>query len=494
MNQLSNLSRTQKIEILELLEEKEKRKLIGSYFEFFKAAWHVLEPNTKLVCAPYIKYLCDRLQYHVEYLIEHKKPAVDVLIINLPPGLTKSSLTTKFLNPWAWLKDPSLRLMNSSYNGKLSYSQCVKSRDVIQSPWYQNLFGQIFLMKIDQNQKSEFANNKTGLRMATSTGGVGTGFHFEIWGEDDPLNPKGATSKAKLEGAEELTFQTIPSRLPSGLHMITMQRLHMSDPTGLMLKKKGSNRTIEHICLPAQLSSKVSPPELERLYVDGLLDPIRLPLSKLKDFKDVLGSYAFAGQYEQHPVPKGGGKVKEAWFEYCHEREVPRVVWDLWVDGAYTKSTANDPSGLVIAGFNARYKKVYIKHARADFLEMPEMLKLISEYSELHELRGRSRVRFEPKASGKSFRQMVNASVKRLSAVEINSHLVSEGKEARLQTASPKIESGKVVLVKGNWNDAFVSEICNFPNADHDEFVDLIGYICDHYFDSGDGVEIEVEN
>jgi predicted phage terminase large subunit-like protein len=491
---MDNLSRDQTIELLEILEEKEKRKYIGSYFEFFKAAWHVLEPTKKLIAPPFIKYLCDRLQHHVEYLIENGHPEVDVLIINLPPGQSKSSICTKFLNAWVWAIAPHFRIMNSSYNSRLSYNHCVKSRDIISSSWYQNLYGKVFKLKSDQNQKSEFGNDKAGVRMATSLSGGGTGFHFDLWIDDDPLNPKQAASKVKIESAIDYIDETVPSRIPDGLHVIVMQRLHMSDPTGHILKKRGIDSTVEHICLPAELSNRVHPPELSELYQNGYLDEKRLGLNQINKFKNKLGSYGYAGQYDQYPTPKGGGKVKEDWFEYCHEREVPKIVWDLWVDGAYTKSTANDPSGLVIAGFNKRYKKVYIKHARADFLEMPEMLKLISEYAELHELRGRSRVRFEPKASGKSFRQMVNASVKRLSAVEISSHLVQEGKEARLQTASPKLEAGKVVLVKGNWNDAFVSEICNFPNADHDEFVDLIGYICDYYFDSGDEMEIEVEN
>jgi predicted phage terminase large subunit-like protein len=60
--------------------------------------------------------------------------------------------------------------------------------------------------------------------------------------------------------------------------------------------------------------------------------------------------------------------------------------------------------------------------------------------------------------------------------------LVQEGKEARIQSAAPKIEAGRVYLVRGAWNDVFVSQLTGFPKAAHDEAVDLIGYATEKYF------------
>lgn len=43
------------------------------------------------------------------------------------------------------------------------------------------------------------------------------------------------------------------------------------------------------------------------------------------------------------------------------------------------------------------------------------------------------------------------------------------------------VESGHVYLVEGDWNDAFIDEVCGFPAKPHDEFVDLLCYAIDYH-------------
>lgn len=61
------------------------------------------------------------------------------------------------------------------------------------------------------------------------------------------------------------------------------------------------------ICLPAELSDMVSPPELAKKYIDGYLDPKRLNKRVLLQKLNDLGNYGYAGQYEQRPIPLSGG-------------------------------------------------------------------------------------------------------------------------------------------------------------------------------------------
>jgi predicted phage terminase large subunit-like protein len=55
-----------------------------------------------------------------------------------------------------------------------------------------------------------------------------------------------------------------------------------------------------------------------------------------------------------------------------------------------------------------------------------------------------------------------------------------ESKEVRLNAASPIIEAGRVFLARGTWNEEFISEVCGFPTAPHDEYVDVLGYAIDY--------------
>lgn len=477
------MTRAEQLELVELMEEQRKRQCEESYYQFFLDAWKVLEPEAELKTAPYIKYLCDRMQYHIEILIDKDRELeCDILIMNVPPSMSKSSIVTKFLNPWIWIRAPWLKMFNSSHGTTLSNSLAVKSRDIMLSTWYQKHWGDKFKLKGDQNTKSQYFNTKTGERMAFSPDKIATGFHCHLWVDDDPMNPKETASATKLESAITYNDEVIPSRLlERSMRMIVMQRLHVDDPSGHELRK--TEKRIEHICLPARYSKEtVKPAEAKELYVDGLLHPGRLPESKLKKLEEDLGSYGFAGQYDQEPVPKGGGKIKKEWFEYCDIKEVPeRLIWDLWVDGAYTKKTENDPTGLMIAGYYEPTKTLYVKHAHCARMEMPEFIKFLEEYCDLHQLDNRSRVYFEPKASGKSMKQTAKDATD-LNAVEIKSPLVQDGKEARCQMASPKIEAGRVVFVTGTWNKVIEDHLTLYPKFKHDEFIDLMGYACEKYF------------
>jgi phage terminase large subunit-like protein len=69
-----------------------------------------------------------------------------------------------------------------------------------------------------------------------------------------------------------------------------------------------------------------------------------------------------------------------------------------------------------------------------------------------------------------------------LAAVDINGYLVREGKESRAQVAAKYIESGRVKLIKGSWNEAYIDQMTKFPNSKHDEFIDLSGYSCEYHF------------
>jgi predicted phage terminase large subunit-like protein len=99
----------------------------------------------------------------------------------------------------------------------------------------------------------------------------------------------------------------------------------------------------------------------------------------------------------------------------------------------------------------------------------------------IHGLDHHSVCRIEPKASGKTLKQLLNKQTK-IACVEINSYLVSEGKEARLQIIANYMQSGKVKFLRGAWNQKVETQLKGFPKVKHDEYVDLLGYACEHYF------------
>lgn len=457
------------------------------FYEFFIEFWDIINQDNELELNWHIEFLCDELQKVIERAIR-KEPKESDIIINIPPGLSKSTIVSQMLGAWTWLHAPHFVIITSTHSNELSVDQSIKSKDIFKSERYHKYFQPRFYAKygkylhLTKDNEKDWRNNFGGVRFFTSVGGaiIGKHAHLILW--DDLIDVEKANSDVVRAKANRHVSKVLPTRKKDKEVTPTigiMQRLHEEDATGYMLKL---NPQIRNIKLPATDQGDIQPPELRAYYQDGLLDANRLTRSILKEQETLLGQYDYAGQYDQEPTPKGGGKVKYEWFEYCEDADVPKdVTWDLWVDGAYTKNTKNDPTGLSIKGYSKRTKKLYVKHAKSDFLEMPDLLKEVPRYCDLHGVSHRSRVYIEPKASGHSLEQMLKE-VTELNAILIKGSLVSDGKDARLSVLSPKVESSRVVLVRGNWTDKFTAQICSYPVATHDEYVDLLGYACDEYF------------
>ena len=453
------------------------------YYEFYKCFWF-LYSSEKLILSKHIEYCCKELQLIGQHIINRTKPEYDWYIFNLPPGGSKSSMISVIWGCWLLANDLSIFIINSSYSGELSEGFVRKSKQILNSDTFISLFGKIEFTK---ETGGHYETKKNGGVYATSTGGTTTGVHGNVDINDDPLSVSDSYSNAKRNTAIIHTFQTLPTRVRDKEitpHIIVMQRLHEDDPTGNLLKK---NLRIKHICLPAELSENTTK-GLEYLYTDNLLDPIRFSKEILNKKREELGSYGYSGQFEQRPAPKGGEKIKGEWFLKINIKELKPIVWDMWIDSAYTNRTANDPTGIMICGFFD--SKLYIKLFRCGYWEMPELLKIVSELAIENGLTAKSLVYIEPKASGMSLRQLLKNQL-HLNPVDIFGHLVSEGKEARCQTASPKIQSGRVFLCEGtgNWHNDFISQLEGYPNVKHDEAIDLIGYAVDKYFLTGNKIQ-----
>ena len=145
-----------------------------SFYRFLQEFWHVVIPEDP-VWNWHIKYICDELQY-LNSFVERREPKPYDLVINIPPGTTKSTIVTQMYNAWVWTRDPSQRFIATSYAHALALSQAIKTRDIVTSDKYKLLFPE-FSLKKDQSGKGDFVNNAGGQRFTTSTGGTVTGMH-----------------------------------------------------------------------------------------------------------------------------------------------------------------------------------------------------------------------------------------------------------------------------------------------------------------------------
>jgi predicted phage terminase large subunit-like protein len=274
-----------------------------SFYDFFKEFWSLIAAET-LVSNWHIPYICEELQTISERVFAGKPKEHDT-IINCPPGSTKSSIISIAWHPWMWTRMPSLRFISGSYAERLALDLSRKSRDIVLSDKYRELFPGIDLID-DQNTKGYFVNSKGGMRYAVGVGGSVIGMHAHIIAIDDPIDPQGVLSDLILADANTWTNETLAYRKVDKIltpTVIIQQRLHQDDPSGHWLEE---GYKVNHICLPADTTWEVKPESLKRFYKDGLFDPVRMPVSVLEEARKKLGEVGYAGQFGQAPVPRGG--------------------------------------------------------------------------------------------------------------------------------------------------------------------------------------------
>jgi predicted phage terminase large subunit-like protein len=102
----------------------------------------------------------------------------------------------------------------------------------------------------------------------------------------------------------------------------------------------------------------------------------------------------------------------------------------------------------------------------------------------------KSVVTIEPKGSGK----VVVSLLKKLTDLNVVEYQYPKAakvninikKEERAEAIVPMVETGRVVLVEGAWNEKFLNQVTTFPLAKHDEAIDclVMGCLRAHYVDS----------
>lgn len=446
----------------QLNPNKAKAELCRRSFHYFvKTFWDVIIPEP-MIDNWHIEYLCNELQHTAQRVIDRKAREYD-LIINIPPGTSKSTLVTVMLPVWCWTKDPSIRTLSASYSASLSTDHSVKSRDIIKSDKFRTMFPDIEI-KSDQDNKTHYKNTKGGERYATSVTGTVTGFHAHLIVVDDPLNPKEASSEVERENANSFMDTTLSTRKVSKSvtpTILVMQRLHQKDCTGNWLEKKG--KEIKHICLPGEVSPDIKPPELRERYIDGLLDTERLSRKDLDNLKLDLGSYGYAGQIMQTPSPLDGG-IWQKWLIPVHRSEIPELTahgsdWDL----AYTEKETNSASAYVTAGKHEN--KMYITDLGFGWMEFPKLMPYMQLRKAPHYI--------EAKASGKSAKQVLTNNG--IPAIEVN--VQGGDKVARATMATPYAEAGLVFVDESLVQKLYFDNrqgILIFPNGENDDLQDAL--------------------
>ena len=166
---------------------KKRHSRPGGLLQFVKDFWHVLEPETKFVDGWPLEVICR----HLEAVTAGE---INRLLINVPPGFMKSLLTDVFWPAWEWgpMNLEHMRYVTFSYSSSLTERDNQRFGDLICSEEYQELYGD--RVQVKKRGEKIVSNARTGWKLASSIGGVGTGQRGNRIILDDPHNVKEAES------------------------------------------------------------------------------------------------------------------------------------------------------------------------------------------------------------------------------------------------------------------------------------------------------------
>jgi predicted phage terminase large subunit-like protein len=397
------------------------------------------------------------------------------LIINLPPRHLKSHMAS-IAFPAFWLGHrPNASIINVTYGQALSDKFARECRSVMTSGWYAKLFATRLINSRAALQ--DLTTTAGGSRFATSVNGVLTGRGADLIIIDDPLKPDEAMSEAQRRNANEWYDSTLYSRLnhkAEGCIIIIMQRLHENDLVGHVLEQEGwellsfpalAEADEEHV-----VDTVLGPRRFTRKNGEAL-HPAREPTETIQRIRETIGTYNFAGQYQQSPAPAGGGMVKEAWFQRydaaCLPASFDRVIqsWD----------TANKPSELadysVCTTWGMKGPHFYLLNVYRKQVGYPQLKRAVLGQFEAF---GPGNVLIEDKASGTQLiQELIEAGLS--SVVRIK----PEGdKTMRLNAQTATIENGFVHLPReAHWLADFLHEVTVFPRGRYDDQVDSLAQV-----------------
>jgi predicted phage terminase large subunit-like protein len=440
------------------------------FVSFVRKVFHVLNPSATFhmnwhICA--IAHVLEQV-----WLGKIKR-----LIITVPPRSLKSVMCSVALPAWVLGHDPTKRLIVASYSAELAIKHGNDFRTLVNSAEYHDIFAGMRISPI-KNTQNEVVTTLNGFRLAISLDGTLTGRGGDIIIIDDPIAALAARSQKAREHVADWYFNSLLSRLDdkqNGAIVLVMQRLHEDDLAGVLLRASDEWTVLS---LPAIAEEDEEIPigngQVHFRRAGDVLHPEREPREVLESLRVQAGPEMFAAQYQQQPMPPGGGIIKrDSVRRYDQLPKSGRTIqsWDV----ANKQGEENDYS--VCTTWVVHENKYYLKDLLRGRFDFPTLRKKVLEHAKLHKA---SQVLIEDAGFGTALIQEFKTADFSVVAVKPEYE-----KKIRMAIQAKKFDNGQVFFPKeGSWLRELEDELFAFPNSRHDDQVDSISQALGHKISS----------
>jgi predicted phage terminase large subunit-like protein len=402
----------------------------------------------------------DHLRFIREQLARVTAGEINKLMLFVPPRHGKSEMVTVRYSGWRLERNPQQRIIIGAYNQTLANKF---SRKVRRIAIERNL-------PIDRKRTAseEWETLDGGGLRAVGVGAGVTGMGGDLIVIDDPVkNRAEANSLTYREKVWNWYTDDLYTRLePHGQMVLIMTRWHEDDLAGRILESEdGPNWTV--VSLPAVAEGD---DPLGRQPGEALC-PARYDVTALDQIKVAIGSRAFASLYQQRPVEQEGGMFKRSYFKFIDPSDLPKMakvvsVWDKAATGGGGDYSVRVKMGRGVDGL---YYVLDVFRAQLSTNERDKAMIRIAEQD------GQQVPITEEEEPGSSGKDVTTYHARMLSGYAFRGERVTGDKETRAAPYAAQCEAGNVYLVRGMWNNAYIDELCMFPNGANDDQVDPSG-------------------
>ena len=461
----NNLSEVDKKSFQEQLQKKKLRDSYYAYVRYTFSGEYRESRFHKVLCA-----ICQNVVQRVE-----KGEQVRILL-SCPPQLGKSSHLTETLPSWFIGRNPDLSCIITAYNADIAEKFGDRNRQKIKE------FGKdIFGIQISDSQDNKTLFQIKGHQgQIFSTGILGglTSNPSALTIVDDPFkNGKEVENKGTRDDVENVYWDSIETRTRSlgGAIIVIHTRWHEDDLIGRLAKKDG----FYVINFPAVWEKGIDK-LLGRKIGETICPELGKTVEWAENTKRNVGSRVWNALYQGKPFVEGGNIIQRKDINFYNKHNLPpqfdeiTLSCDLSFGGT---KTSNDPNCLAVWGrVGANHYLLKKINKKCGFQEIIFDIKMLC--SEFPTMRKKL---IEKKANGNATIELLNQQVSGVIPFDPKT-----SKETRFKLVAPYFESGNVYLPDESVDkdsEEIVSQLLKFPNATHDEYVDITTqYLLDYSY------------
>ena len=386
----------------------------------------------------------------------------------LPPRHGKSEEASVNYPAFFLGHNPEKEVVVASYSAELAQDFGYKTRNLVNSLEYQELFKT--KLRDDSKSKAKWLTKEGGGYTAVGVGGALTGRGANLLIIDDPVkNREEAESLVIRDKIYNWYTSTAYTRLEKNAAVILiMTRWHADDLAGRLLAKENGDEW-EVVKFPA-IAVKDEP----RRKAGEALWEEKYSIKTLEKIKNTLGVYDWSALYQQEPIISETQEFKPEYYQYRTMEEVRALMTrnTLTIDTAISQKESADFNGYCL-NFVDQENKWNIKAWRAK--ESPKQLInnlfVLTENYDIDEIGIEKTIYLQairPFLEDEMRRRNKFLRIRELQHGQIN-------KETRIRGILPRYENKSVYHITGHCKD-LEEEQLQFPKGTHDDVLDAEAY------------------